>query len=576
MSYTLEYENFLDRELFYTQEEVANEYGQSIKKNIASSLVLKNENLFLEYKNSDLIVVNENENKTVSKKLIHDLLNDEGMYRYIQTNLGNDLGIAVRIDYIIDRESIGSIKLTRKEFIEALNQINKELSTHELMRSAIIKSSWVLFSCEQRYRNTKHRIYINESCVDIEASVLLRILSCSENEFNMFISGGITFGYPKEMLAYALVDFVERERLFIKYVFPDGVINRYENIKNYSLIDFESINKNRVKNDLDEHGESIINKISLSSEFKEYLDREISSRYSNLEKAIYYYIKLCEVLSLDENYYLCTSLRLLEEHENTSNINEKSPYNNKITMYDFLAIYASILANLNIDYTLNQSLMNGVELGENLLSFKYGEYLVSINSLAKPEESDITNVKVNDSLINISSINQNKVTQAKFKELTEKIYNEIINRKEEKQKFSDSLSAYRQTMDESSISITDKIYILLKEITRTNLKGLELVGYTKKLFSCLFKDNNNISINILAKKDAQSHLTPIIVISLKQTDYHYMIVDNNVPNSLRSATIDELTSLLGENKYYYIDSKNVLCNGEIPGISRYVGDKIVR
>lgn len=577
MSKSFDYEKFLDRNLFYTHEEVANEYGHSIKKNIASSLVLKSEDLFLEYKNNDLIEVDELEHKSVSKKLIHDLLSDEGMYRYLQNNLSNDLGIAARIDYIIDLKSVASIKLTRREFIEALNQMNGELSQHELMRSAVIRSSWVLFSCEQRYRNTLHRTFINDSCLDIPASVLIRILSCSEDEYNKFINGDINFGYAKEILAYALVDFVERERILIKYVFPKNVIDRYENIKNYSLIDFESINKNRIKNDLNEYGESIIDKIELSSELKDYMNAKIADTYSNLEKAIYYYIKLCEVFSLDDNYYLSTSQSLLEEHTNTDNINSKTPSNNKVAMYDFLSIYASILSELKIDFTLNQTLMNGGEVGSNLLTFKYGEYLVSISSLANPSESDLTNVKINDRLTNITSINKNKVTKAKFKELTERIYKDILSKRTDKKTFQESLAAYKQTLSYSKMPITDKIYILLKEITRTDLKGLELSGYTKKLFSSLFKGNKNIAINILAKRvDNSTYLTPVIIVSYLGLEYHYLVVDKSIENSLRSVSLDELTSLLSENKYYYIDSKNVPSSTEIPGISRYVGDKIVR
>lgn len=577
MSKSFDYEKFLDRNLFYTHEEVANEYGHSIKKNIASSLVLKSEELFLEYKNNDLIEVDELEHKSVSKKLIHDLLSDEGMYRYLQNNLSNDLGIAARIDYIIDLKSVASIKLTRREFIEALNQMSGELSQHELMRSAVIRSSWVLFSCEQRYRNTLHRTFINDSCLDIPASVLIRILSCSEDEFNKFINGDINFGYAKEILAYALVDFVERERILIKYVFPKNIIDRYENIKNYSLIDFESINKNRIKNDLNEYGESIIDKIELSSELKSYLNAEIDETYSNLEKAIYYYIKLCEVFSLDDNYYLSTSQSLLEEHTSTDNINSKTPSNNKVAMYDFLSIYASILNELKIDFTLNQTLMNGGEVGSNLLTFKYGEYLVSISSLANPSESDLTNVKINDRLTNITSINKNKVTKAKFKELTDRIYKDILSKRTDKKTFQESLSAYKQTLSYSKMPITDKIYILLKEITRTDLKGLELSGYTKKLFSSLFKGNKNIAINILAKRvDNSTYLTPVIIVSYLGLEYHYLVVDKSIENSLRSVSLDELTSLLSENKYYYIDSKNVPSSTEIPGISRYVGDKIVR
>ena len=565
------YESFLNKSNFYTQEEVAETFGQSIRKNIASSLVIKKEELFLEYKETDLITVNPDEKKQVSKKLIHDLLTDEGMNKYLQTNLDNDLGIAARIDFIIDKDTIVSIKLTRKDFITALNQMSSELSQKELMRSAVIKSSCLLFSCEQKYRNTNHRIYVNDKCLEIPVSILINILSCSDETFTKFLDGSINYGYAKDILAYALVDFVERERILIKYVLPEELITRYKNIKNYSLIDFESINKNRIKNDTNEFGESIIEKIEISEQLDSFLNAEMDSRYSNLEKAIYYYIKLCEVFSLDDDYYLKISQKVHETHESVESINSKNEHDNKVTMYEFFTIYASLLANIRIDYTLDQELMNGNDFGPKKLTFKYGEYLVAINSLATPEKSDITNVKVNDNLINIFSLNKNQVTKKKFNELVDKIYADIQEKKRANKKFKESVSAYKQTMELSKINIVDKLYILLKEITRQNLKGMDMVGYEKKLFKTLFSGNKNITINILARQNRQTnYLTPVTIISVFDRDYTYFIVDEMSSEILRSVSMEELTSLLSDNVYYYIDDP------EIPGVSKYVGDKIVR
>ncbi|MCX4249537.1 MAG: hypothetical protein OSJ65_07250 [Bacilli bacterium] len=565
------YESFLNKSNFYTQEEVAETFGQSIRKNIASSLVIKKEELFLEYKETDLITVNPDEKKQVSKKLIHDLLTDEGMNKYLQTNLDNDLGIAARIDFIIDKDTIVSIKLTRKDFITALNQMSSELSQKELMRSAVIKSSCLLFSCEQKYRNTNHRIYVNDKCLEIPVSILINILSCSDETFTKFLDGSINYGYAKDILAYALVDFVERERILIKYVLPEELITRYKNIKNYSLIDFESINKNRIKNDTNEFGESIIEKIEMSEQLNAFLNAEIDPKYSKFEKSIYYYIKLCEVFSLDDDYYLKISPSIHETHEETENINKKNQYDNKITMYEFFAIFASILADLKMDYTLDQELMNGNDFGNKKITFKYGEYLVAINSLAVPEKSDIINAKINDKLVNIVSLNKNQITKKKFNELVAKIYADIQEKKRVNKRFKDSVAAYKQTMQSSKISTVDKLYILLKEITRLDLKGMDMVGYEKKLFKTLFSSNTNISINILARQNKQTnYLTPVTIISVIDHDCTYFIIDEMSKEVLRSVSIEELTSLLSDNVYYYVD------NTEIPGISKYVGDKIVR
>lgn len=41
MSIIVEYEKLLDKDVFYTHEEVKKQYGQSISKNIALSLVVR-------------------------------------------------------------------------------------------------------------------------------------------------------------------------------------------------------------------------------------------------------------------------------------------------------------------------------------------------------------------------------------------------------------------------------------------------------------------------------------------------------------------------------------------------------
>ena len=324
---------------------------------------------------------------------------------------------------------------------------------------------------------------------------------------------------------------------------------------------------------MDENGESIIGKITISDELREYLNHDLNPRYSNLEKAIYFYIKLCEIFSLDSNYYLAMSPEILEINQNIENIKSKNLSNNDISLYAFLTIFASLISELNIDFTLAQSLMNGEDLGKAKLTFRYGEYLVAINSLVTPEKSDFINVKVNDKIINLISINNNKVTNKKFAELRDKVYEDIRRERENRKSFQESLVSYRDTFKYSKINIQDKLYILLKEITSTNLKGLDMVGYEKKLFKALFANNSNVAINILAKKNGEEeYLTPVTIVSILDIEYHYLVVDETNQDILRSVSLDELISLLSDNCYYYIDDKE----SSIPGVSRYVGDKIVR
>ena len=569
MTKYLSYERFIDHDLFYTRDELVNQYGPSILKSFTNSLIVKSEELFNEYKNTDLIVVNENENKAISKKLLHDILTDEGMYKYVQTNLDNDLGVSLRIDYIIDATTIASIKLTRAELMMGLSQIIPELTQIEQMRFSVIKNTLSMYSCEQKYRNYIHHVNIDGTDLEIKASILLDILNCDEKKFQEFLNGNINYGYDTDCLAYALVDFMERERILIKYVLPTACYERYRSICNFSLIDFESLNKNRITNDLDANGESLLAKITITDELREYLEEDASTTYSKLEKAIFYYIKLCEVLTLDENYFSDTN-SLEDKHEDISYINQITPTNNKIIKYDFVILYAKLLSELGINFTLDQSLMAGVKKTNKLLTFRYGEYLVGLTSFANLDKNDLTNVKINATLNNLTSLNKNEFTKKKFNELVERIYREIIAKREKKELFSESLTQYKTNMDSKYISLIDKIYILLVEISRKKLKGVDSLAYQNKIFSNIFKDDDNVKLNFLCRETKDNYLSLVSIVSIKREDnYNYFLVDPDL-DELTAITSEELTNILGMKKIYYIDDKKV------PGIQVEVGEKYVK
>lgn len=575
MSKSFPYEKFLNKDNFYTHEEIENEFGSRLTSSFASSLIIKNEDLFLSYKNSDVledtIVIKLKDEKKVNKKLIHDSLTDEGMYRYIQTNLDNSLGIILKVHYVIDSSSYDSIILTRAEFISAVNQIVDELSQKEKMRFAMIESIARTYSCEQKYSNYTHQVFVDGTIMEVPASTLLKLLTCDEVTFEKFLSGIENFGYDKECLTYSLVDFVSRERILEKYSFPESVNKRYESIRSFSLIDFESLNHNRIKNDIGKDGESVIDKVTLSEELRAFLNDGIDKTYSNLEKVVYYYIKLCEVLSYDENYFSSESTSILSTHESIDNINSLSLNNNQVVKYDFMVAFASILSSLQIAYTLDQNLMAGLPSSGPMLTFRYGEYLISLNTISVPNQSDLVNVKINDEVINLVCTNKNETTKKKFQELLERIYNDVNIKRQKDKTFKESLETYKSAYADKTVSIQERLYVLLLEITRTNLKGIDAIGYEKKIIDNLFGDTNKVVVTYLCKEARNNYLTPVTIISVNDNnEYIYFMVDHDTPSSVIKVTSGELTNILGLGGIYYVSDE------KIPGINSSVGEKYVR
>ncbi len=542
------YEPFLSKEKFYTLDELANIYGEYIRRNCAISLVLKDEETFTKYKNEDLIEISSGEGvKSVSSKLIQDILSDSGMYKYLQTNLDNRLGIAARFDYIFDSDTIVSIKLTRYEIMEAFTKISDKLNQKEKMRLAVIKNSLDLFSCEQRYSNYTHTSYIDDEKIEIPASILLQILTMDEQSFASFINNPVSFGYKRKHLAYVLIDFIEKERIRAKYVFPEKVYMRYKSLANYQLIDFEALNKNSIRNDYTEEGKSIVDVLTINDELLEYLDKEIDKTYSTLEKSLYYYIKLCELFTSDPNFYT------QDYASSRSDVSTKGPNDAQITPKDFIFLYAKLLDHLGVVYSFDPLF----DRREGYLSFRCGEFLMELTSFDAIAKNDLANIKVNDEIANLTCINKNAATKQKFSEKINQIYASIKTKHENAKRFSETLAEYQSNLSKRPIPLKEKVFTLLKEICRSNLTGVDIFAYEKKVFSAIFANDKRIKITFMYIEN-ESGLHPVTVISIKDTGYQYFVVDQTSPEIIKPISYQSMQKMVERNDIHYIGDQTIL------------------
>lgn len=556
------YEPFLNRNLFLSMDQVEEVYGNAFRITCANSLIVKDEELFTRYKNEDIVEIKTIDGVTgISKKLVHDLLSDEGMYKYVQTNLINSNGSIVRIDYIIDAETIISIKITASELLEAFNKMFEldELTQKEKMRKALIENSLKIYSFTSTYRNRIHSIYVDGKKVDIITDVFIALLSMNEETYNAFLSSEEFFGYKKEVVVYGLIDFIERERILSKYAFDDNIINRINSLKSYNKVDYESINQNRKTND---ENVNILDTFSLNSELVNELIKYVDPKYSKLEKAVYYYIRLCELLTYNKEYFIL----------NNSNVDleEVSSKNNEVTSIDFLLIYAKLLKDLGIYFTLEQTLVNGSEEGLGQITFKDGEYLVAVDSVANINTSDLINVKINGNIMNLYSINTNDVTRNKFKEMVERIYKNIIKQKEDRNKFEYAMATYETKFRTYDLSTKDRLYMFLKTIARPELKGIDLFGYVKRVFDNILGNNKKIGLTLLvnpSKSNEEFNLTPIMVVSLlSHGEYTYFVINTNDASVVQMKSQEEVKTMVDYLDYYYINS----CDA-IPGLEKEEG-----
>lgn len=552
--------------LFYTRDEIIQydqENGSNYLMKLDNSLILKNEHKFQEYKNDDLIEISfMGETRKYSKTLIHDLLTNEVMHNYLVQNITNELSTAVNICFIYDADTYDSIIITRAEFNLILSKIKTSLDIKEQMRAALLTSSSNMYSCKQKYDNKKHVCSIDETIVEVEISTLLNILTMNENDFNSFLNDELDMPFSKEQMCYCLVDFIQKERILSKYTFTSKVYDRYSKIRQFEFVDYESINKNLQTSDENIYGESVVEKINISEELENEIYKYCPDNYSPIEKAIYIYIVLCQIFTYDQEYYTTKNEEILERHQDFNNINVKNATNNEVIIYDFILLYAYFLRNIGIKYTINPELIVGNENISNILTYRFGEFLVSVDSLSNPIESDLTNVKTLGPIMNLKSTNKNSITNKKFEELIEKVYNDIIKKKEANITYETNLAEYETLYAGANLTNKEKLQVMLKQLKHSSLYGIDAVNYQRKLFNCLFKDEN-IKYNVIGSTiDNYKNYTttPIIIISIFDgSNYTYYKINPNDPSSLDELSNVELEDMLELEEY-------IIINDVIPGI----------
>lgn len=588
----ISYEDFLNTDNYYKQQEFLEEFGLRYSIYTANTLLIKNEELFNEYKNTDVMSFRTQRGySSVSQKLILDLLTDEGLYRYLLSNMADDKGIVLRMSLVLNGEVGESIHVTRATLAKAVNNLNKNIEgkipSKVKMRMALLTNLSAVHSLRKNYDGEMHQSIVDGEYIEMPSLDLYDLLNLGVSEYNQFIEedddirfiiDGQIKSYPKRVIVYMLIDFIESCRILEKYLIPDVALERYINLYSGNIIDYESINKNEKTNDDYTYGVSVTDLIHLDKEFEQVVTKDMNPSYSLLEKAIYIYYKLCELLSYDQEYYAANQKgEEADKHLDIERINSITLLNNEVVCYEFIAIYSYFLKQLGIKYTVNNAIQDEYGKGHSTISFKVGEYLVTADSTVSVLQNDMTSAKINAPLKGMRLTNKNIATRNKFNETYKKVINEIYENKENKERFETSVLAYKAKYEQKYLSKKDKIYLLFKEIGNTKLKGVDVISVHMRIYDYIFKNDPDVNINFIssainAYKDYNYTPLTILTVKVSTDDYVYYQIDPNNPNLVDTISEDEIRDLFLSRDYAYLGKQG----STIPGINLESREKYVR
>lgn len=374
---------------------------------------------------------------------------------------------------------------------------------------------------------------------------------------------------PIKHMAYLAVHFIKDTKLLDNYEVSDKIKTSIESLESYQEIDFESTNQYLKNDDPNEQ------KISINPELKSKILESIPEGLDNLQKAIFIYMKMCEILTYDDEFYAVNQQGVVAfKHEKIDHINEITPSNNRVVCYEFNAIYSVFLKQLGFNYrTISRGYMDDFGGGHAFLTFKSGEYIIKVDSVTGVLNGDIPRVKQKLPLEGIIILNKNKDTKEKFKaelKLMEGLYYKIGK----EPTFKETLKAYEQSSPNITIiPFSEKLAIFFTKLKNNNYAQVDRLGYIQILKKTLFSQlelDNNISISYIRNNHPLPDLEAesIVVIAIDddtsdETKYYIY----NARLGLNEIEKEELQERFDNGHYDYINPKS---KPNIPGIKKEV------
>ena len=419
-------------------------------------------------------------------ELLEYTLNDEQTFKTLFNLFQNVHKFKIASDSSMDDETyeyekipfLEAIEVARDKGLIKLNRItySRYKTLLDLIGYGILK---------KQLQNKTIQAKVDGITYNIPANKIIEFLELDTKTLDDYINTPNRKGsISKEAFLYIVRRFIIREELMDNFIFPKNIEKRITDIVNYEILDFESQNTYLS----DEN--SLTSKTNLNPELIEAITKDIPANYSTLEKAIFIYIKMCKILSYNDEFFAAKQRGLAaEKHRMIDYIETISPQFPEVVCYEFNAIYAKMLHSLGINFQRECfSWKNKYGDGHENLSFRVGKYIIEADSSRQILTGDLFNAKVGNSIKGLKCRNQNFDTYMEFDEILRKVYKDI--KKEDKSTFSEALKEYEELTNakQAHIPFNTRFDIFLEKIRTSSFNGLNIMSYILRLVNVLFTE----------------------------------------------------------------------------------------
>ena len=538
--------------------------------------------------NSDKVKTSSEE---VSIEFLKRVLDNDNYYEYAQRYFDGEISkfqIAHVLNGDISPEGLHYKKTSIMQALEKLISSGQiALNPQEQERYKKLKNNVSFEKFLEKYQKTTYDTNIDGNSYSIPVDEIISLMQLPDEQFDNLLSNEEIkdiYGMPKEYFMYASFNFFRENGIIRNFLMPEIITKHYLDVGSQQKIDIQAINRYLVTNDTKHRG------IQINEELEQAIIAGLPKDATDLEKAIYIYIKMCKLLTYDEEYYAVNQSGIAaKKHESTDYVSNITLDNNKVVCFEFNLIYSKLLSKIGINFATDYK--NSVEEnygeGHAKLDFRTGKFLVSADSVTSILLGDIMRAKLNQPLVGLNCTNTSQQTQQEFKQTLTKIYQLIANQEkrqkvEHVQTLDELLEEYSHiTKNIKSIGLDERLSILINKVNSTGMVGIDSLSYILQLRKILFTEeqrNNNIGFTIIKnnepfEKDKIAMASGIFTINsqnieenLDQNIYYYYYNPNH---ELIPITRDELQAKFSDGVFAYIDKENP----KIPGIIEKGGPK---
>ena len=267
--------------------------------------------------------------------------------------------------------------------------------------------------------------------------------------------------------------------------------------------------------------EIIYQKKLLNDIFKNEVLKNIPQDYNDLEKSIYIYIKLCQLLSYDPKYYV-NKEKFKQEHMEYQNISKIGQEKNDVVCYEFVTIYSEMLKDMGISVASTTGLEMDIDEESNIvypnfadkhsnLKYSVNDILIFADSTISVLGGDMINAKANNRLNGLKCLSVEENKKKEFKDALEKVYNNL--------KIENSIfKKYGKDVKEKTL--VEKLKILFDDINGVDFNATDFISYITTLKHELFTEYEldwNLKINFVGKNDSNEQY-PVAIFSVNTND----------------------------------------------------------